>query len=155
MTTTDLEKARKAAEAAVAKLAEAEAVEAGRQAEIAAERAERQRELDVQFLRDWRDLEMKVRGEVVTPDQKADALESGNLVLLLADYMARRDAIQTIRSHAQICAQRVGQEHNISELRDVDPLEELRRWQEDAVYALKRRNSGTMAAEILARYEVE
>jgi hypothetical protein len=54
MTTTDLEKARKAAEVAAAKLAEAEAAEAVRQAEIAEQRAERTREYDADFHRRWR-----------------------------------------------------------------------------------------------------
>ncbi|MFC8998185.1 hypothetical protein ACFT7U_21060 [Streptomyces rochei] len=154
MTAIDLEKVRKAAEAAAAKLAEAEAIEAEKAAQKAAERAEQQLELDAKFLADWKDLDAKIR-RTVTPDEKADALESGNLVLLLTDYLARRDAIQSIRSHAQNCAQRLGEDPNsITELRYVDPAEELRRWQEDAIYALKRRQAGAIADEILSRYQV-
>jgi undecaprenyl pyrophosphate synthase len=155
MTAIDIEKARKAAEAAAAKLAEAEAAEAEKAAQKAAERAEQQLELDAKFLGDWRGLESKIR-KTVTPDEKADALESGSLVLLLADYLARRDAIQSIRSHAQNCAQRLGEDHNsITDVRYVDPVEELRRWQEDALYTLNRRKADFLSAETLAAYEVD
>jgi hypothetical protein len=54
MTTPDLEKARKAAEVAAAKLADAEAAETARQAEIAAQRAERTQQYDADFHRQWR-----------------------------------------------------------------------------------------------------
>ncbi|WP_405446562.1 hypothetical protein OG350_09725 [Streptomyces achromogenes] len=56
----ELEKAKKAAEAAQKALAEAEAKEAARQAEIAAKRAEREKEYAASFLSGWRERAGKV-----------------------------------------------------------------------------------------------
>ncbi|MFJ8182875.1 hypothetical protein [Streptomyces sp. NPDC096105] len=154
----DIEKARKAAEAAAAKLAEAEAEEAARQAEIAEQRAERQRELDEKFLREYKDLETKVRGPVITVEQKAAAFEAGTLHALLTDYLARREAIDRIRSRAYTCASRLGRTDilgTIPELRYVDPSEELRRWTEDAVHHLKRQKMDGYVNDALASYGEE
>jgi hypothetical protein len=156
MTAIDLEKARKAAEAAAAKLAEAEAAEAARQAEKAVERAGKEYELAAKFLEDRAELEAKVKGEKPGADELAAALEAGTLTVLVTDYLARRDAINSLRAHAQHCATLVGDDTcNISDLRWVDPVEELRRWQEDAMYALRRKRADAIAAEALAAYEVD
>ncbi|MEU2401080.1 hypothetical protein [Streptomyces pseudogriseolus] len=155
---TDIEKARKAAEAAAAKLAEAEAIEAEKAAQRAAERAERQRELDEKFLREYKDLEAKVRGPVITVEQKAAAFEAGTLHALLTDYLARREAVDRIRSHAYVCATRLGRTdilETIKDLRYVDPSEELRRWTEDAMYHLKRQKMDGYVNDALAPYEAE
>ncbi|WP_432098598.1 hypothetical protein [Streptomyces sp. WAC 04229] len=152
---TALDQARKAAEAAASKLAAAEAAEAEKTAEAEAKRADRQRELDHQFLRDWLDVEATVRMSV-TDDEKADAMEAGTLPVLLADYLAGRDASQSIRSHAQNCAVRRGADRvGIADVRDVDPVEELRRWQESALYTLKRRRAEHLAAKALAPYQAD
>ncbi|MFJ7334042.1 hypothetical protein ACIQUU_12425 [Streptomyces sp. NPDC101116] len=155
MTTTDLEKARKAAEAAAAKLTEAEAAEAARQAEKAAARVVKEHELAAKFLEDRAELEKRVKGEKPSADELAAALEAGTLTTLVADYLARRDAVNSLRAHAQHCATLIGEDgDSISDLRYVDPVEELRRWQEDAMYALRRKRADAIAAEALAAYEV-
>ncbi|MFJ9429611.1 hypothetical protein ACIRQY_08090 [Streptomyces sp. NPDC101490] len=153
MTAIDVEKALKAAEAAAAKLAEAEAV---RQAEKAAERAQKERELAAQFLKDRMEIEKQAKGDKPSADEMATALEAGTLNGLVVEYLARRDAVDTIRAHAHHCATLLGDDTcNVPDLRYVDPLEELRRWQEDAIYALRRRRGDSLVAEALAAYKVD
>jgi hypothetical protein len=151
----DIEKARKAAEAAAAKLAEAEAMAAEKAAQEAAERAEQEHALAAKFLEDRQALEAKVKGTKPSADDMAAALEAGTLAALVADYLARRDAVNAIRSHAWHCADVVGEDsRTIAELRYVDPAEELRRWQEDAMVALRRKKAEAISAEALAPYRV-
>lgn len=104
MTDNAVEKARKAHEAAAAKLAEAEAVEDARQAERDAERAQKEREPAAQFLENRRALEEKLRGKYPTVEEKAEAFKTGTLPALVAEYLARRQAISALRAHAQHCA---------------------------------------------------
>ncbi|MGK3943669.1 hypothetical protein ABK046_35245 [Streptomyces caeruleatus] len=157
MTVIDVEKARKAAEAAAAKLAEAEAVESARLAEKAAERAQKERELAAQFLEDRHALEEKVRGKYPTVEEKAEAFRAGTLPALVAEYLARRQAISALRVHAQNCAALLeisAHELPIEDIRWIDPQEELRRWHEDAMPVVLRDRAESLAAEALAAYEV-
>ncbi|MBO1333786.1 hypothetical protein [Streptomyces sp. VRA16 Mangrove soil] len=158
MTATDLEKARKAAEAAAAKLAEAEAAEAEKAAQQAAERLEAEKEAAARFLEDRRDLEEKVRGSNPSAKEKAEAFKAGTLAELVVEYLSRREAVSALRTHAQECARLLGlnpYELGIDELRWVDPNEELRRWQEEAMPLVLRDRADALSAEALAPYEVD
>ncbi|OKK02738.1 hypothetical protein AMK26_24450 [Streptomyces sp. CB03234] len=157
MTDNAVEKARKAHEAAAAKLAEAEAVEDARQAERDAERAQKERELAAQFLENRRALEEKLRGKYPTVEEKAEAFKTGTLPALVAEYLARRQAISALRAHAQHCAALLeisAHELPIEDIRWVDPQEELRRWHEDAMPLVLGSRAESLAAEALAAYEV-
>jgi hypothetical protein len=61
MSAIDVEKARKAAEAAAERLADAEAAEDARLAQVAAERAERAREYDRELLSRWAEIATEAR----------------------------------------------------------------------------------------------
>ncbi|RSO03578.1 hypothetical protein DMH18_37065 [Streptomyces sp. WAC 06783] len=156
MTETALEKARKAAEAAATKLVDLEHQEAEKAARKNAERAEKEYQLAVKFLEDRVELEAEVKGIKPSVDEVATAFETGALAAMVAEHLARRDAINSLRAHAQHCATLVGEDvGHIPELRYIDPVEELRRWQDDAMTALRRKRADDVAAEVLAAYEVD
>ncbi|MFC8694214.1 hypothetical protein [Streptomyces parvus] len=67
-----IDKARAAKAAADAKLAELEAVEAQRAAEAEAKRLAARKVLAAKFLDDLPELQERVQGETVTPQQKGD-----------------------------------------------------------------------------------
>ncbi|RLL68175.1 hypothetical protein [Streptomyces sp. Z26] len=153
---TALESARKAAEAAAAKLAEVEAEAAEKAAQEAAQRRAAQHEAATRFLADLPGLEASVRGEKPSHAAMATALEAGTLPALVGDYLARRDARQKLRDHARQCARLLDRDDSrITELRWVDPAEELRRWTADALYELRRTKADTLSAAVLSTYEVE
>jgi hypothetical protein len=151
----EIEKARKAAEVAAAKLAVLESAEAAKAAEKAAERLDAEREAAARFLADLPGLEPKVKGEKPSAADMATALENGTLGALVADFLARRDALQMVRDYARQCARLLDQdEDRFAEVRYVDPAEELRRWQEAAMAEIQRAKAGVFAADVLSAYEV-
>ncbi|MGW6938795.1 hypothetical protein ACWGF3_07260 [Streptomyces xanthophaeus] len=155
MTANALEKARAAAEKAAQDLATLESVESEKAAQAAAQRLEQEKAAAVRFLADLPGLEVKVRGEKPSIADMATALENGTLGALVADFLARRDALQMLRDRAQQCARLLNQDENrFTEIRYVDPAEELRRWQESAVTELRRAKAGVFATDALSAYEV-
>ncbi|MFE9136197.1 hypothetical protein [Streptomyces sp. NPDC007355] len=155
MTTNALEKARAAAEKAAQDLAALESAEAEKTAQKAAERLDAEREAAARFLADRLVLESKVKGEKPSAADIATALENGTLGALVADFLARRDALQMLRDHARQCARLLDQDENrFAEVRYVDPAEELRRWQEDAIAEIRHAKAGALAADALSAYQV-
>ncbi|MEU4179312.1 hypothetical protein [Streptomyces sp. NPDC026589] len=157
MTQNSMEKARAAKAAADAKLAELEAAEAHRAAEAeAVKQAERKRQAE-RFLTDLPELEQRIKGETVTSKRKAEALEAGTLGVLVANFLARRDALQMLRNYAQGCRRLLNQDPyvGIAEVRHVDPGDELRRWNEAAMAYLRDRDAQALAGEALDAYRVD
>ncbi|WP_412077559.1 hypothetical protein ACLF6K_24170 [Streptomyces xanthophaeus] len=155
MTANALEKARAAAEKAAQDLAALESAEAEKAAQAAAQRLEREKAAAVRFLADLPGLEVKVKGEKPTAAEMATALENGTLGVLVADFLARRDALQVLRDHARQCARLLDQDENrFTDIRYVDPAEELRRWQEVAITEIRRVKADVFAANALSAYEV-
>ncbi|MFD3511294.1 hypothetical protein [Nocardia sp. NPDC058666] len=154
MTTNALEKARAAAETAAQDLAALEAQEAEKAAQKDAQRLEAKKAAAARFLADRPGLEEKVRGEKPTAAEMGKALEAGTLGAMVAEYLARRDALGILRDRASECAQLLGQDAEFVNPRYVDPGEELRRWQEAATDELRRAKAGALAAGILSAYEV-
>ncbi|KUL66093.1 hypothetical protein ADL28_04420 [Streptomyces violaceusniger] len=151
-----LTKAQAAAEAANAKLAALRAEEDARQAEIAAQRLEEQKVNAARFLADLASLEAQVKGSVPSNSEKAAALSAGTLPALVAEYLAGRDALSMLRDHARQCARLLERdERTIAEVRWIDPAEEIKRWQEDAITLLRSEKANALAADILADYEGE
>jgi hypothetical protein len=155
MTANPIEKARVAAEKAAQELATLEAAEAEKAAQKAVERDAKQRELAGKFIADLPALETRVKGDVVSDEAKAAAFAEGNLPGLVADFLARRAALSTLRDHVRRCCVLLGEDdRTIAEVRHVDPAEELRRWTEAAMDYTARNSGADMADAILAEYEV-
>ncbi|MFZ4300994.1 hypothetical protein ACOZE3_24150 [Streptomyces cinereoruber] len=117
MTAIDLEKARKAAEAAAAKLAEAEAVETARQAEIAARRAERTQEYDAEFHRNWRKIaEQAQNGEdLATVEYDIETMGFLENAIRLSVFQGKRRIVQ---DHARRAESTIGIPSNQSTIPD-------------------------------------
>ncbi|MFE4417694.1 hypothetical protein [Streptomyces sp. NPDC056817] len=149
-----LEKARAAAEKAAQELVALESQEAEKAAEKAAQRLEAVKDQAARFLAARQALESKVKGEKPSAAKMAEALEAGTLGALIAEYLARRDAVNMLRDHARSCARLLGEDdRTIGELRYVDPAEELLRWQADAIAEARRIKANSLAADVLADYE--
>ncbi|MFB7362961.1 hypothetical protein [Streptomyces hydrogenans] len=153
MTAIDLEKARKAAEAAAAKLAEAEAAEAARQAEKATERAERQHELDTEFLAQWEKLDAELMA--VGSKSAADAVyEGADPIAAVAHFWVERAKRNAVRAHARIAYYRLHghypDENFARELpeRDMRIADRL----EEAVYKASQRHGFDQAEKLEAEW---
>ncbi|GHJ27128.1 hypothetical protein TPA0910_15610 [Streptomyces hygroscopicus subsp. sporocinereus] len=156
MTTDALQKARTVAQKAAQELADLETVEAEKAAQRAAQRLEEQKAAAARFLGDLPGLERRVKGEKPSAADMATALEAGTLGALVADFLARRDAVSTLRDHARQCSRLLGEDDSsIAEIRYVDPGEEFRRWNEDAIAELRRTKANSFAADVLSAYGVE
>ncbi|MFJ9160036.1 hypothetical protein ACIRPS_24915 [Streptomyces griseoviridis] len=157
-TQDELEKARKAVERATARVTELEAAEAEKAAQKASKRLEAEKAAAARFLDQRMSIEEKVRGEHPSLEEKAEAFKAGTLAALVVEYLARREAISGLRTHAQQCARLLDinpYELGIEELRWIDPQEELRRWQEDAMPVVFRDRADALTAEALAPFAVE
>ncbi|RSO02328.1 hypothetical protein DMH26_14380 [Streptomyces sp. WAC 05379] len=155
MTVSPIDKARADAAKATAKLEELEAKEAALQAEEEAKRQAAEREAAERFLADLPELERKAKGESPDASAKAEAMEAGKLGSLLCEFLSRRDVVSTLRDHADYCARVLGREPlNLAEVRYIDPAEELKRWQEDAVNYARRTKAESLAEFLLKAYEV-
>lgn len=152
--TTKIEAARAAAVMATEELAALEAEERAKAEADATKRAEAEREAAKRFLADLPALEERAKGERPTDEVKAEALKTGTLAALVADHLARRDAVSSLRDHAVNCARLIGSDRQFGEVRYVDPGDELRRWNEDAMTYLRRQTAADLADEILSAYEV-
>ncbi|MFE5624228.1 hypothetical protein ACFQ8S_19355 [Streptomyces virginiae] len=97
---TTLENARKAAEAAAAKLAALESAEAEKAAQRAAERDARQREKDTEFLTQWESLDAELLA--VGSKSAADAVYEGtDPVSAVAVFWVNRAKRNAIRAYAR------------------------------------------------------
>jgi hypothetical protein len=156
MAAPDLEKARKAAEAAAAKLAEAEAAEAARRAEIATQRAERQRELDTEFLAQWEKLDAEL--QAAGSKSAADAVyEGADPIAAVAHFWVERAKRNAVRSHARSAYYRLHGKHPddlfardlpYRDMRIADRLEE-------AIEKASRRHAADLADKLEAEWMAE
>ncbi|MFG2902409.1 hypothetical protein ACGFZH_35660 [Streptomyces zaomyceticus] len=157
MTAIDLEKARKAAEAAATKLAEAEAAEAAREAEKATERAERQHELDTEFLAQWEKLDAELMA--VGSKSAADAVyEGADPVAAVAHFWVERAKRNAVRSHVRSAYYRLhGQQHPDEMFARDLPSRDMRIADrlEDAIYAASRRHGDDIAEKLEAEWMAE
>ncbi|MFJ8929098.1 hypothetical protein ACIRLA_21220 [Streptomyces sp. NPDC102364] len=156
MTAIDLEKARKAAEAASAKLAEAEAVESARQAEKAAERLERQREKDAAFVSQWEALDAEL--QEVGLKSAADAVYEGvDPIAAVAQVWVERAKRNAIRSHARSAYYRLHGRHPDDQFarelaeRDMRIADRL----EESIYKASMRHGADHAEKLEAEWMVE
>lgn len=112
MTINTLEKARAAAEKAARDLAALESAEAEKAAQRATERDARQRELDINFLTQWKALDdelLKVGSKTA-----ADAVyEGADPIAAVATFWVARAKRNTIRQHARMAYFRVHGEHPV------------------------------------------
>ncbi|OEJ39025.1 hypothetical protein AR457_23155 [Streptomyces agglomeratus] len=155
MTETAVEKARKTAEAAAAKLAEAERQEAEIAAQKAAQRVARQRELDTEFLAHWD----RVDAELMDAGSKsaADAVyEGSDPVAAVAVFWVARAKRNTVRQHARMAYFRVHGEHPADNFamelshRDMMIADRL----EEAISGAANRHAGDLADELEAKWTV-
>ncbi|MEU9625306.1 hypothetical protein AB0D89_00575 [Streptomyces luteogriseus] len=156
MTAIDIEKARKAAEAAAAKLAEAEAAEATRQAEKAAERVEAQREKDAEFLAQWEALDAEL--QEVGSKSAADAVyEGADPIAAVAHFWVERAKRNAVRSHARSAYYRLHEQHPDDlfardlperDMRIADRLEE-------AIVTASRRHGADLAEKLQTEWVIE
>ncbi|WP_206309218.1 hypothetical protein [Streptomyces sp. LRa12] len=100
MTENAIEKARKAAESAAAKVAELERQEAEKAAQEAAERAEKQRELDTEFLAQWETLDAQLQ-EVGRKSATEAVYEGADPITAVAHFWVERAKRNAVRSHAR------------------------------------------------------
>jgi hypothetical protein len=107
---TAVENARKAAEAAAAKVAELEAAEAVKAAQKAAQRDARQRELDTDFLAQWEAMDAELQAGA--SKSAADAVyEGSDPITAVAVFWVARAKRNAVRAHARSAYYRLHGEH--------------------------------------------
>ncbi|MFF3774320.1 hypothetical protein [Streptomyces sp. NPDC002232] len=156
MTAIDLEKARKAAEAAATKLAEAEAAEAARGAEKAAERIERQHELDTEFLAQWEKLDAELMA--IGSKSAADAVyEGADPIAAVVRFWVERAKRNAVRTHARNAYYRLHGQHPDDMFARELPWRDMRIADrlEDAIYAASSRHGDDLADKLEAEWMVE
>lgn len=156
MTAIDLEKARKAAEAAATKLAEAEAIESARQAEKATERAERQHELDTEFLAQWEKLDAELAA--VGSKSAADAVYEGvDPIAAVAHFWVERAKRNVVRAHARNTYYRLHGQHPDDLFARELPWRDMRIADrlEDAIYAASSRHGDDLSEKLEAEWMAE
>ncbi|MEV7234265.1 hypothetical protein AB0N06_09810 [Streptomyces sp. NPDC051020] len=156
MTTTDLEKVRKAAEAAAAKLAEAEAAEATRQAEKATERVEAQRKKDAEFLTQWEALDAEL--QEVGSKSAADAVyEGSDPIAAVTHFWVERAKRNAVRTHARSAYHRLHGEHPDDQFAPGLPEREMRIADrlEEAIVKASRRHGADLAEKLKAEWTAE
>lgn len=156
MTAIDLEKARKAAEAAAAKLAEAEAIEAARQAEKTTQRLERQQEKDTAFLSQWEALDAEL--QEVGSKSAADAVyEGADPIAAVAHFWVERAKRNAIRSHARSAYYRLHGQHPDDVFARALPERDMRIADrlEEAIYKASMRHGADLANKLAAEWLVQ
>ncbi|MEU3995577.1 hypothetical protein AB0E76_07090 [Streptomyces fungicidicus] len=156
MTDNAVEKARKAAEAAAAKVAELERQEAEKAAQKAAERDNRQRELDAEFLAQWEKLDAELQ-EVGAKSATDAVYEGADPVTAIAHFWVERARRNSVRAHARSAYYRLHGVHPDDlfardlpdrDMRIADRLEE-------AIYAASRRHGADLADKLEAEWTAE
>lgn len=156
VTQEEIEKARKTAERAAAKVAELEAAEAEKAAQKAAERDGKQNELDTQFLVQWQTIDDALQAD--GSKSAADLVyEGGDPVSAIAHVWVTRAKRNAVRAHARSAYYRLHGQHpddtfarELAErdMRIVDRLEE-------AIYAASRRHGAVLSEELAAEWTAE